>query len=218
MLFKANEAKSWGGAVTSFDTDIRCLNSKFINNFVNGYTGGAVAAQYGKAYFEGTLFLGNSCQGEGSGLYLHNNTTAPLLQDSVINCVFDSNQLTQGNGALRIRDAVLMNSLIINNQSSIKGASLWAKDSKEVINCTVEGNSTNLEWAAVESDNCTIVNTTITGNTSQNGESFDLGKGQTTFRNVTVTGTLKMMRHWFIHWRYLSDFKFYSLWQWSVLV
>lgn len=191
-LFKANEAESWGGAVTSFDTDIRCLNSKFINNSVKGYTGGAVAVSSGEAYFGNTLFFGNSSEVQGSGLFLTNYITDPLLLDTVVDCVFESNSLagsTSGSrdGALRVHGTVVRSTVIKDNSSNSECAGLWIQDSR-VIDCTIEGNSAATDWAAIESDNSVIINTTVTGNTTQNGYNSIIVFGKTIFRNVTVTG------------------------------
>lgn len=191
-VFKENEASFWGGAVLTTDSDIRCVNSAFINNSVSSTTGGAVSVQSGTAYFGNTLFKGNSSPFRASGLAIWNYTSDPMLQDTVVNCIFESNTLTgtgysDGRGALNVEKTVVLNTIIKNNSSNRNCAGVYANNS-QIINCSVVNNTAASNNVAIDADDCVFRNTTISGNTSQNGNhTIKLG-GNTVFRNVTVTG------------------------------
>jgi hypothetical protein len=191
-VFNDNEASFWGGAVITKDSDVRCVNSVFINNSVSSTTGGAVSVTSGTAYFGNTLFKGNSSPFRASGLAIWNYTSDPMLQDTVVNCIFDSNTLTgtgfsDGRGALNVEKTVVLNTVIKNNSSNRNCAGVYANNS-QLINCSVVNNTAASNNVAIDADDCVLRNTTISGNISQNGNhTIKLG-GNTVFRNVTVTG------------------------------
>jgi hypothetical protein len=163
-LWQDNVSSSGGGGLgVRSDSKVYIHNSRFIHNYTNPpnhtlyASGGGISVGNSKLRLSNTVFEGNQAAGNGAGLYIIGNWTAPLTTPRsdviVTNSLFLNNEAkpdptvtqtspTEG-GAINVEDQSILkiyNTRFIKNRAMIGGGLNIYRGTAEVYNSVFQGN------------------------------------------------------------------------------
>jgi predicted outer membrane repeat protein len=179
-LFVGNEAESNGGGMCAYD-GARATNSTFIGNAATRY-GGGLFAWWGDFVITNTAFVANSAGGED--LYDGGAIHAGDSRVEISNVIAAGNVASSWAGGIYLFEMLgggIDNVTIAGNQANRSAGLVISSPTAPfpVTNSTIIDNSAAITWGGIylSGDDITLVNVSVTGNTSPEGGGIHLNTG-----------------------------------------